>query len=181
MGYRNYIGYISKKEYNVIKDFTYEELCKHYDTDYVRPHIVTEIYEFGKYCDHLEFLRDDFFTNKETNEYFNNDDYEFFKTDKSCLKYWIEHYNENVKKYYLDLLDGIDVYGDVKNISEEKVRKLVNHVNSMSSEWNCLTPYDLENGDAVTKAWKYEYEIFELVRIYKTFNFKKNILVYYGY
>jgi hypothetical protein len=23
---------------------------------------------------------------------------------------------------------GIDVYGDVKNISEEKVRKLVNHV-----------------------------------------------------
>ena len=43
----------------------------------------------------------------------------------------------------------------------------------MSSEWNCLTPYDLENGDAVTKAWKYEYEIFNWLEYIKPLILRK--------
>jgi hypothetical protein len=44
-----------------------------------------------------------------------------------------------------------------------------------------MTPYDLNRDDEVTTSWKYEYAIFELVRIYKTFDWKKNVMIYYGY
>lgn len=31
MGYRNYISYMSKKEYNMIKSLTEDELCEFYN------------------------------------------------------------------------------------------------------------------------------------------------------
>jgi hypothetical protein len=43
------------------------------------------------------------------------------------------------------------------------------------------TPYDASDNPRLVSSWKYEYEIFELVRIYKTFDFKKNVLIYYGH
>lgn len=48
-------------------------------------------------------------------------------------------------------------------------------------EWLRLTPYNLDEGDEITTSWKYEYSIFELVRIYKTFDWKNNVMIYYGY
>lgn len=59
--------------------------------------------------------------------------------------------------------------------------KIIEHVRSMRTEWTCLEPYDLENGESVTSSWKYEYGIFELVRIYKSFDWKRNVMIYYGY
>ena len=63
--------------------------------------------------------------------------------------------------------------------------KIYDHVRNFRNEWipayNVDSPYDLENGDSITTSWKYEYEIFELVRIYKHFDWKKNVMVYYGY
>ena len=44
--------------------------------------------------------------------------------------------------------------------------------------WN---PFDLTEGDAITTSWKYEYGIFEMIRIYKSFDWKKNVMIYYGY
>lgn len=73
---------------------------------------------------------------------------------------------------------------DFSKISYEEQESLFNiieHVRSMRTEWACLTPYNLENGDAITTSWKYEYTIFELVRIYKSFDWKRNIMIYYGY
>ena len=34
MGYRNYIGKISKFEYEAMKDLTYKELCEKYETEF---------------------------------------------------------------------------------------------------------------------------------------------------
>ena len=59
--------------------------------------------------------------------------------------------------------------------------KVIEHVRIMRTEWTAMTPYDLTSGDEATTSWKYEYVIFELVRIYKTFNWKKNVMIYYGY
>ena len=42
-------------------------------------------------------------------------------------------------------------------------------------------PYNLENGEQVVNSYKYEYSLFELVRIYKAFDWKNNIMIYYGY
>ena len=51
----------------------------------------------------------------------------------------------------------------------------------MRIEWTRLTPFNLEDGEEITTSWKYEYGIFELVRIYKSFDWKKNVMIYYGY
>ena len=59
--------------------------------------------------------------------------------------------------------------------------KIIDHVRTMRTEWTAMTPYDLTSGDEVTTSWKYEYVIFELVRIYKTFAWKRNVMIYYGY
>ena len=59
--------------------------------------------------------------------------------------------------------------------------KIIDHVRVMRTEWTAMTPYDLTRGDEVTTSWKYEYVIFELIRIYKTFDWKKNVMIYYGY
>ena len=59
--------------------------------------------------------------------------------------------------------------------------KVIDHVRTMRTEWTAMTPYDLTSGDEVTTSWKYEYVIFELVRIYKTFDWKRNVMIYYGY
>ena len=61
------------------------------------------------------------------------------------------------------------------------------HIRSMASEWGVKSfllnnlPYDLKKGNEITTSWKYEYGIYELIHIYKTFDFKNNTLVYYGY
>jgi hypothetical protein len=68
-----------------------------------------------------------------------------------------------------------------KDIPQEISMKLFHHVHGNSIEWLQMTPYDLESGDEVTTSWKYEYAIFELVRIYKTFDWENDIMIYYGY
>ena len=59
--------------------------------------------------------------------------------------------------------------------------KIIEHIRSMRIEWTRLTPFNLEDGEEITTSWKYEYGIFELVRIYKSFDWKKNVMIYYGY
>jgi len=73
---------------------------------------------------------------------------------------------------------------DFTKITQEEQNalfKIIEHVRSMRTEWTCLTPYNLENGNSITSSWKFEYGIFELVRIYKSFDWKRNIMIYYGY
>jgi len=74
---------------------------------------------------------------------------------------------------------------DFTKITEDEqtaLFKIFEHIRSMRTEWVCLTPFDLENGrDEITNSWKYEYGIFELVRIYKSFDWKRNVMIYYGY
>jgi hypothetical protein len=60
---------------------------------------------------------------------------------------------------------------DFSNITEKEqtaLYKVIEQVLSMRTEWTYLKPFDLENGKScITDSWKYEYSIFELVRIYK--------------
>lgn len=74
---------------------------------------------------------------------------------------------------------------DFSKITQEEQNALfeiIEHIKSMRVEWSCLTPYRLDDGNqTITTSWKYEYGIFELVRIYKSFDWKKNVMIYYGY
>jgi hypothetical protein len=58
---------------------------------------------------------------------------------------------------------------------------ILEHMKSMRVEWTIFDPYDLTKGSSITTSWKYEYCIFELVRIYKSFDWKRKVMIYYGY
>lgn len=74
---------------------------------------------------------------------------------------------------------------DFSKITQEEQNSLfdiIEHVRSMRIEWVGIKPYNLKSeSNSITTSWKYEYEIFELVRIYKSFDWKKNVMFYYGY
>lgn len=167
------------------------------------------LYEFGKYTDFNPPKKSlkSFFKNKELKEKY--EDYEFHIVTKEFLEYIIEGYKERVKTYYnnmvLPLLGneesgnkgeflksvkthyeiGDNTYEfDFSKITPEEqtaLYKVIEHVRSMRIEWVHLTPYDLNQEGTVTDSWKYEYAIFELVKIYKSFDWKKNQMIYYGY
>ena len=69
----------------------------------------------------------------------------------------------------------------ITNDEQTALFKIIQHIRSFRSEWTVLTPFDLEKGDEITTSWKFEYGVFELVRIYKHFDWKRNFMVYYGY
>jgi len=219
MGYRNYIGYIPKREYNKIKSLTTQEVYDYYkkdkDEDYIGAYeFCKKLYELGKYVEFKPPTKSilTFFKNKKTQKYWNEDG-ELVIVTKEFLAYVIDSYKEKVKNYYNDMvmpffgkrdsfLDHEDPSNFLNSIKTEynypnnkykfdftkitddeqtALFKIMEHVRSMRSEWTVLTPYDLEEGDEVTTSWKYEYAIFELIKIYKTFDWKRNIMVYYGY
>lgn len=80
---------------------------------------------------------------------------------------------------------------DLSKITQEEQNslfKIIEHVKSMSREWGVGStyyddsrPYNLEEGEAISSSWKYEYAQFELVRIYKSFNWENNKMIYYGH
>jgi hypothetical protein len=157
-------------------------------------------YELGKYVD--EFPKEFFkpvFKNKETQEHF-VEEHDFYIVQQEFVLHLINHYTELVRNYYRKLLN--DFFEGTKPKAEfmitkdspitsdelSSIYKLIDHVRDMAIEWSVTgwfsdtVPYNVNLEDSkIVSSWKYEYEIFELVRIYKTFDWKKNVMIYYGY
>jgi hypothetical protein len=217
MGYRNYIGYLPRKEYQTIKSMSYRELVKYYkerdvDIDTIGLYdICNELYEFGKYAgfNPPEGSLIQFFDKPEVDIKF-NEDREMKVADEGFLKYVIESYIERIRDYYKDMAEPFRVSKFMRtvrsgytkdgdkfdtifqadfrelNVKEQTAMiKAVKHVLSFVTEWEGeygFLPFDLSKKDGVvSSSWKYEYGIFELVNIYKHFNWKKNVMIYYGY
>lgn len=217
MGYRTYIGKLSKSEYDEVKDLTKEELFKRFNEEqedgWVGPYEIAKIlYEFGKYTefDDNKFYKP-FFTNEDLQNWY-VEEHDFWVVGKDYLEHIINYYRDKIRTYYKEMLEPFHTeneltskflnsikkhYGyskdkytfDLSLITDEEqtaLFKLIEHIRSMGREWGAysflnMQPYDLEDGPEVTTSWKYEYNIFELVRIYKTFDWENDILVYYGY
>lgn len=213
MGYRTYIGYLSKEKYQEIKDLSKGDLLSKFgekEDGYVGPYdICKELYEFGKYTN---FNPPDgsmvpLFSNQELQEFYSGDN-EIWLVNKDFLKYIIGTYKEKVREYLSDMVkpfldeDGYrgnflksvktnygirdDKYEfDGSTLNKEQQNSIVNilnHIISAHTEWNMIVPFNLDDGkDEVTSSWKYEYSIFELVRIYKTFDWENNVMIHYGY
>ena len=157
-------------------------------------------YELGKYVD--EFPKEFFkpvFKNKETQKHF-VEEQDFYIVQQEFVLHLINHYTELVRNYYRKLLN--DLFEGTKPKAEfmitkdspitsdelSSIYKLIDHVRDMAIEWSVTgwfsdtVPYNVNLEDSkIVSSWKYEYEIFELVRIYKTFDWKKNVMIYYGY
>jgi len=184
---------------------TLDELRKHKkvkDEDwYISPREVPKVpyfIELWKYVDSFEYDFEDVFENKDTNEYFRTN-WEFYLVKKDFIRLIIERSAENTKEYYFKKLENIFdrkdwrfTIKDFKNLTDEQIESIslcLNLVKDNACEWGLLQnnkwesfmwlPYNLDKWDEVTTSWKYEYSIFELVRLYKTFDFDKHILIYY--
>jgi hypothetical protein len=167
------------------------------------------VYEFGKYFEPASDIMKsgtEFFTRKETQEEF--DDYLPFVVGEEAFKIAIEHYRDKVVANKKDMLNQLmgekpEEYCEPRNIKREIISDLL--------EWGCKAgfesddktgdvikingygeykgfsdkpwrPYEMDlEIDTIVRSWRYEYAVFELVRAYKTFDFKKNVILFMGW
>lgn len=165
------------------------------------------LFEFGKYNDFDPPKKStkNFFKNKDLNKYFA--EYNDFKiVTKEFLEYIIDYYRQKIVKYYSDMVnpffepekcellktakmdygyknDNITFdFTKITQAQQNALFKILEHVRSMSSEWIDRVPYQLNSEHShIVSSWKYEYGQFELVKIYKTFDWKRNMMYFYGY
>lgn len=166
MGYRSRLGKIPKTEKEKYRGKRYEEvedLMGGYFTCY-RPKEYTQLFELGKYFD---------FTKGKTDFYdfdiYEKTECEFFIMTKEALKELIYDYHENIYNMYERLAQGKD---DIQMF-----------INGKATEWcsKFSNPYylDEETTDGeIVKSWKYEYSIFNLVYIYRAFDWENDYLIY---
>lgn len=219
MGYRTYIGYMPKRQYNKIKSLTEEQLIQFYneskdENSYWYKGVYEygkKLYEFGKYTSFEPPKKSmkSFFKKKELKERY--EEYDFYVVTEEFLAYLIEYYAGLVRSYYekmtkpfndSEFLKSIkksydfsshdleEKYAfDFDKITEEEqtqLYKMIEHVRQMAGEWGVGwnkngRPYTLESKSTVSDSWKYEYAIFELKKIYNDFDWKRNVMIYYGY
>lgn len=193
-----------KKKYEEIKGMTLEEYHQAYPKDVDKDEWDDEItyyvsrysalensYELGKYTgfngEKMGGKR--FFDLDETNDSVHNSDSEWLLVEKDFLKLVIEDYRSKIKKYYEEMV-SVGRFGfpdknkKIEDLTKEEIAALYNHVADMGSDWINpwdTPPYNLDSDDdKITNSWKYEYTIFELVRLYKSVDWENNILVFTG-
>lgn len=159
MGYRNYIGQINKLEY------TKSKLA---NLEYLRE-MTTDLHEIGKYFDAPSFdVIDDV----------SDEDEEYMVITRDSLLALIKNYSDRHLAYLKSLkpeseLSKESVY-DNSNSIERFVR---NQIRSWSDPE--MLVYNLK-GESLSSSFEFQYEVFDLIRIYKTFNEDKYYLVYRG-
>ena len=168
MGYRTRIAKIDKEQSKKYRTSSYEFLEETHNGDFCLSDMVT--YDEIKYIDEINIPCENFFM-------FNIKDYgyECSIIDKDGLKLIIEHYEQRVKDIYESLW---------KNLVEEKGKlssEIISHLMSMKNTWinQWSKPYTLDKEMSTTGM--YEYDIFELIHIYRTFDFDKNYLLIVGW
>lgn len=173
MGYRNYFYSLPREEYEQIKDMTNAELNLFYknppeeEFNYLSIPNIKLIHEFGKYCDFdINHTLSGFFTNNSNDD----SDTEFSIANRETFRIIIKDYINKITTNYQILVD------------ENNPEKLLQYSIANLSEWDMGWAIDLnKDNPSISTSWKYEYIVFELVRIYKSFDYKNNILIYCGY
>jgi hypothetical protein len=173
MGYRLYIGEINKEEHDKMQKMSYKYLVAKYnkgDESISNYQLVNELHGFGKYYDMDTSKYNHFFATEEIRKHFDEND--FWIVDKEFLLSIIEKERIVMANWY-------------RECTKKSHEELVFEMENLASEWEGkfgVCPYDLNlSKPNLIASWKRDYNIFDLVRIYKTFDFEKNHLVYYGW
>ena len=200
MGYRHYLYAVPKKQVEEIRacqtnddwtnfakrhDYRYDE-----DDGWLSPYKVgKEIYELGKYSEiafKLESERPSLFTSEELKERYS--DYGFALLTKEDFKTVIEAYRQKIINWFQSLLNPEDdLIIPAKLSKEERKHLAIEHeiqdkIDSWSGKYFGISPIDLdESRERITGDWSYEYAIFELVRLYKIFDWENDDLVLVGW
>lgn len=148
-----------------------------------------KLYELGKYSEigfKLESERPSLFTSEELKERYS--DYGFALLTKDDFKAVIEAYRQKIVNWFQSLLNPDEGYITAQKLSKEERKHLEweHEIKNKLAQWSGknfgIYPIDLsENQERITGAWSYEYAIFELVRLYKIFDWENNELVLVGW
>lgn len=197
MGYRHEFRLVENNLLIKIHSFTKEELLQWgkeenlFDSpidDLLNLHKIGKpFYDFGKYYENVGSIQNlgiPLFSDERLLEDYS--DYNPFIVGKEGLLNAIEHYQDKIIKMYENLLFKTDEER-LEEDFDERTREQVfeDHLQSMYKEWK--GPFGVrainvnEKNSAITTSWKYEYAIFELVRLYKSTDWNKYGLLFFGW
>ena len=190
MGYRLRLGEIDKKIAEKFRHKSYKEIMKGKNKDeefnyLVLPQGYKQLYELGKYVSY----------NKGTKRFYTRfnikkREYDFFIMSKEGLRYIIEEYAESTKTHYEELFNKAKTFLQKPPVSAKMKRAIIeefiSHFNFMQMEWTnkYCKPYWLDEKDTdgeIVRSWKMQYAIFNLVYIYRTFDWENKYLIYSGW
>lgn len=200
MGYRHYFFEVNIADCYIVKHLEYSEFmeyckekwpksyeCYEYDDgeveEYLNFHEILDqkcIFEFGKLywddtAERIYACGQPLFDKEETQRYFQ--DYEPYMMSKEGILTAIEIYKAKVINYYKSLLVDDKDYKALTSSG-----KMKEHVDDMLFWWEKMHVLDLdENRETISGSWKFEHQIFELVRLYKSIDWKEKCLLFYGY
>jgi len=197
MGYRNYFCKISKKELEEIRKYrTVAELAEwgkatgrkvmNYgdENEFYLPvfNIGETIYDFGKDVDWAHKLQknENIFSSNELKEAY-AEEHDTFVCSQTDFLAVIDVYKEKIINYYEKLLAENKEAFHTSDIGQ----KCKAHVRNQLYEWKNAFDSSPVNTDlsvnTITGSWLYEYAIFELVRLYKTFDWENDALLFLGW
>ena len=198
MGYRQYFYKLDKNLVRELRECqTHTEVidvCKHYapqaiidgESGNISPYrLGEEIFEFGKGYENASELYKHgnlLFSTPLLNERYK--EYGIIICDESAIKSAIEWQHNKIADYYEELLreEPSDMYD-----TRPQIQRIISHLECQLNEWRNklipeLKPYELnKDKDRICRSWLYEYTIWDLVRIYKTFDWEKYDLVFMGW
>lgn len=195
MGYRHHIYEVDKGLVEKIRacktNGEYIKVCAENFPEYSRDEdedddyfpiydLGKELFDFGKYYENADKMYehgDSLFSSEELREAYQ--DYNPIVLDKSGLRCAIEWQKERVRSIYSDLLNeksALNKYDD-----RSQLERLQAHARGYLFWWG-VNPCDLdESKERLASSWLYEHTIFDLVRIYKTFDWDSKCLVFLGW
>lgn len=192
MGYRNYIAVVDKESLDKIRGLSYDEVKEKYgDEGYISEYTfndkgikikrILEIGEIVSYKENSAKLKEclsPVFSDNKINEVLNNDS-EFMLGNKKLLENIIEVYRKTVVEYYTDI-QNIDKIREMRsdptvNHLNYFLTKCRNKVSEFSENW-----FVSDSDNILHYTWQYEYDIFNLIYILKTFGWNKNYLLWIG-
>jgi hypothetical protein len=169
MGYRARLGKVKKSEKEYWQNKSYDEVDEEIGSENAVyfPPFHTQIYELGKYFNFTQGKTPfySFDVEEET-------ECEFFIMSKQELKELIQDCHEIIYQYFERMAQGLKYEDTPQEHVEDKARSWGNQF---------INPYylDEEKTDGeITKSWSYEYSIFNLVYIYRTFDWENDYLIY---
>ncbi len=170
-------AFLEKTSPNAVEhDFDGEKYAKLYD-------IGTELYEFGKYFEYSDEMYkhgDSLFMSEELNERYS--DYGPIVLDPDGILGAIEFYRKKVAGIYEDLLreKSENEWDD-----RSQFDRLLSHARDYLHWWKPTYGYSPGNlnvdNPCIVNSWLYEHGYFELIRIYKTFDWENKSMVFMGW
>lgn len=205
MGYRHYLYAIPKKQVaeiqacktnedwcNFTESYGYkvDRDCRDDGSGCVFPYqIGSSIYELGKHSEigfKLESERPSLFTSEELKERYSDDGFALLTKDD--FKAIIEAYRQKIIEWFQNLLNPDRSPITSNKLSKEERKRLEweyeirDKLDAWSGKYFGISPIDLdESRERITGDWSYEYAIFELVRVYKAFDWENDDLVLVGW